>query len=125
MSPHLCAEAVVQRQLAAYNAKDLQAWLATYAEDARQYELAGKLLATGHAELRARTEVRFAEPDLHAHLLQRSVMGNVVIDHEVVTRNFAQGVGTVEMVCVYVVKDGVIQTASFEIGQPTMGRQPA
>lgn len=59
---HSSAEAVVQRQLAAYNAKDLQAWLATYAEDARQYELAGKLLASGHVELRARTEVRFASP---------------------------------------------------------------
>jgi hypothetical protein len=125
MSIHLSAEAVVERQLAAYNAKDLSAWLATYAEDARQYELAGKLLASGHAELRARTELRFAEPDLHAHLLQRSVMGNVVIDYEVVTRNFPDGVGTVEMVCVYVVRDGLIQTASFEIGSPTMGRRAA
>ena len=125
MSIHLSAEAVVERQLAAYNAKDLSAWLATYAEDARQYELAGKLLASGHAELRARTEIRFAEPDLHAHLLQRSVMGNVVIDHEVVTRNFPDGVGTVEMVCVYVVRDGLIQTASFEIGSPAMGRRAA
>ncbi|MGJ7528357.1 nuclear transport factor 2 family protein [Variovorax sp. GB1P17] len=122
---HSSAEAVVQRQLDAYNAKDLQAWLATYAEDARQYELAGKLLASGHAELRARTEVRFTEPDLHAHLLQRSVMGNVVVDHEVVTRNFPEGVGSVEMVCIYVVRDGLIQTASFEIGPPTMGQKPA
>ncbi|PIF75098.1 hypothetical protein CLU95_2238 [Variovorax sp. 54] len=113
-------EAVVQRQLAAYNAKDLDAWLATYAEDARQFELAGKLLAAGHAELRARTAIRFAEPDLHARLLQRSVMGNVVIDHEVVTRNFPEGIGTVEMVCVYVVRQGLIQTASFEIGSPTV-----
>jgi len=75
--------------------------------------------------LRARSEVRFAEPDLHAHLLQRSVMGNVVIDHEMVTRNFPEGVGTVEMVCVYVVRNGLIQTASFEIGPSTMGLQPA
>jgi cation diffusion facilitator family transporter len=28
-----------------------------------------------------------------------------------------------EMVCIYVVKDGLIQTASFEIGPPTMGRR--
>ncbi|WP_432727858.1 nuclear transport factor 2 family protein [Variovorax sp. W6] len=125
MAPESVAQAVVQRQLDAYNARDLDAWLATYAEDARQYELAGKLLASGHAELRARTEVRFREPDLHAHLLQRSVMGNVVVDHEIVTRNFPEGVGTVEMVCVYVVSQGLIQTASFEIGSPTMGRRSA
>lgn len=52
-------------------------------------------------------------------------MGNVVVDHEVVTRNFPEGVGTVEMVCIYVVRDGLIRTASFEIGSPTMRQQPA
>ncbi|MNL71937.1 hypothetical protein D3C87_1971700 [compost metagenome] len=62
MTPDASPEAVVQRQLAAYNAKDLDAWLATYAEDAKQFELAGKLLAAGHAELRARTA--FALPSL-------------------------------------------------------------
>jgi len=32
-------EVVIQRQLDAYNAHDLEAWLATYAEDAQQFEL--------------------------------------------------------------------------------------
>ena len=113
-------EAVVQRQLDAYNAKDLAAWLATYAADARQYEHPGKLLATGHAEIRSRTAPRFTEPNLHAKLVQRAVMGNVVIDHEVVTRTFPEGRGTVELVCIYVVEQGLIQSGSFVFGPPVM-----
>ena len=70
-------EAVVQRQLDAYNARDLDALLATYAPDARQYELPAQLLAAGHAEMRPRFALRFGEPDLHARLLQRAVMGNI------------------------------------------------
>jgi hypothetical protein len=109
-------EVVVQRQLDAYNAKNLNAWLSTYAEDAKQFELGGNLLAQGHAEIRARTAPRFTEPDLQAVLLKRVVMGNVVIDHEDVVRTFPDGPGRVELVCVYVVEQGKIQSASFSIG---------
>ena len=114
-------EAIVQCQLDAYNARDLEAWLATYAEDARQFEHPAKLLATGHAEIRARTAPRFQEPNLFAKLLQRSVMGNVVIDHEIVTRTFPEGPGSIELVCIYEVGDGKIRTASFIFGTKTVG----
>jgi putative hydrolase of HD superfamily len=80
-------ESVVQRQLEAYNAKDLSAWLATYAP-AEQFELHGPRLAAGHAQMRERMSARFAEPDLHAQLLTRVVMGSVVVDCERITRNF-------------------------------------
>ena len=113
--------AVVQRQLDAYNARDLNAWLATYAEDARQFEHPTTLLATGHAEIRARSAPRFAEPTLHARLRQRVVMGPVVIDHEEVTRSFPEGPGHVELVCIYEVRDGRIQTASFVFGEKRLG----
>lgn len=109
-------EVVVQRQLDAYNAKDLDAWLSTYAEDAKQFELGGGLLAQGHEAIRARTAHRFKEPNLHALLLKRVVMGNVVIDHEDVVRTFPEGPGKVELVCVYVVEQGKIQSATFSIG---------
>ncbi len=113
-------EVVVQRQLDAYNAKDLYAWLSSYAPDARQFELGGKLLAQGRDEIRARAGSRFAEPDLHARLIRREVFGNVVIDHEDVTRTFPEGPGRVELVCVYVVESGLIQSASFAFGPPTL-----
>ncbi|MFC7419706.1 hypothetical protein ACFQNF_07410 [Iodobacter arcticus] len=35
---------VIQRQLDAYNAKDVDGWLATYAADAQQFALHGELL---------------------------------------------------------------------------------
>ena len=120
MRESVLPEDVIARQLDAYNAKDIDAWLATYSNNAVQYELAGKLLATGHAEIRARALLRFDEPDLHATLLNRSVMGKVVIDHEVVTRNFPEGKGSVELVCVYVVENGLIQSASFSLGEQVM-----
>jgi hypothetical protein len=108
-------ETVVQRQLDAYNARDIDALLATYAPDARQFEHPGKLLATGAAAMRERMAVRFEEPNLHARLLQRVVMGNIVIDHEEVTRTFPEGTGRVDMVAIYEVADGKIESASVQV----------
>jgi hypothetical protein len=108
---------VVQAQLKAYNAKDIEALLAAYAHDAEQYTLHGELLAKGHEQLRARFAARFAEPNLHAKLVARVVVGNVVVDSELITRNFPEGVGTLEMLCVYEVNDGLIQRASFSVGR--------
>jgi hypothetical protein len=113
-------EVVVQRQLDAYNAKNLDAWLSTYAPDAKQFELGGSLLADGHAQIRARALGRFKEPHLHAQLIRRETFGNVVIDHEDVTRTFPEGPGRVELVCVYVVEKGLIQSASFAMGPQTL-----
>ena len=118
-------EVVVQRQLDAYNAKDLDAWLSTYAEDAKQFELGGGLLAQGHEAIRARTAQRFKEPNLHALLLKRVVMGKVVIDDEDVVRTFPEGPGRVELVCVYVVEHGKIQSATFSIGPPVLTPAPS
>lgn len=109
--------AVVQAQLDAYNAKDLGALMATYAPDAQQFSLHGALLAQGHDQIRPRYEARFVEPDLHARLLSRTVLGNFVTDLEIVTRNFPKGKGTVEMLCVYEVVDGRIARASFATGE--------
>jgi hypothetical protein len=112
--------AVVQAQLDAYNAKDIDALMLTYAPGARQFTLHGPLLAEGIDALRPRYLARFAEPDLHARLLSRSVVGNIVTDVELITRNFPEGLGTVEMLCIYEVVDGRIQTASFATGTTTL-----
>lgn len=109
-------EAVVQAQLDAYNARDVEAILKTYAVDAQQFEFPGKLLASGHAEIRARMASRFIEPNLHARLLRREVIGHIVIDHEEVTRTFPEGTGRIEMTAIYEVKNSVIQSASVALG---------
>ncbi len=44
-------------------------------------------------------------------------MGNIVTDSELITRNFPEGVGTLEMLCVYEVVEGRIRCASFATGE--------
>lgn len=116
----LDSASVVQRQLDAYNAYDLEALLETYAEDAQQFEHPAKLLASGITQLRERFAIRFAEPNLHAQLLNRIVMGNIVIDHELVTRTFPEGPGTIELVATYEVLNGKIAKAWFITGAKTL-----
>jgi putative hydrolase of HD superfamily len=111
---------VVQAQLDAFNAKDVEGLLLTYAPDAEQFTLHGELLAKGHAQLRERFLTRFSEPNLHARLLARIVVGNIVTDAELITRNFPEGVGTLEMLCVYEISEGRIQRASFALGEKTL-----
>lgn len=103
--------AVVQRQLDAYNARDVDALLATYADDAQTFEHPAKLLASGSDQLRERFTVRFQEPNLHAALLKRVVMGHIVVDHEKVTRTFPEGPGTLELMMIYDVQNGRIARA--------------
>lgn len=116
----LDSASVVQRQLDAYNAHNLEALLETYAEDAQQFEHPVKLLASGIAQLRERFAIRFAEPNLHAQLLNRIVMGSTVIDHELVTRTFPEGPGTIELVATYEVLNGKIAKAWFITGAKTI-----
>ncbi|MBC3917686.1 nuclear transport factor 2 family protein [Undibacterium sp. CY18W] len=113
-------EVVVQRQLDAYNARDVDAIMKTYAAHAQQFEFPGKLLASGHAEIRARMVIRFQETNLHAKLVRREVIGNIVIDYEDIARTFPEGTGRIEMIAIYEVKEGLIQSASIAIGAKTL-----
>ena len=108
---------IVQAQLDAYNAKDIDALMHTYAPDAEQFTLHGERFAKGHEQIRPRFVLRFDEPDLYARLLSRVVVGNIVTDSELVTRNFPEGLGTIEMLCIYEVVNGYIQRASFAVGK--------
>ena len=115
MTEHDQPSAIVQRQLDAYNARELEALLSIYAPDAQQFEHPGKLAASGSAQIRERMAIRFQEPNLHARLVQRVVMGNLVIDHEHVTRTFAEGPGSVDVVAIYEVTQGRILSASVQV----------
>jgi hypothetical protein len=107
---------VVQRQLDAYNARDIEAFMAEWAEGAQYFEHPSKLLAGGSAQIRERHVARFKEPNLMGSLLGRTVVGNVVIDHEEVTRNFPEGTGKVDVVAIYEVQGGKIARAWFILG---------
>jgi hypothetical protein len=83
MSP----EAVVQRQLEAYNSRNIDALLATYAEDAQMFEHPATLLANGAVSIRERFLNRFQEPNLHATLLNRVVNLTQMVRRSVVLLN--------------------------------------
>jgi hypothetical protein len=105
-------EDAVQRQLEAYNARDLERFVAEYADDVQVFRppasepvLSGKQAFGEHY---ARN--RFTLPNLHARVVNRMVSGDVVVDHEEVT-----GIGDalVHAIAVYKVVEGRIRTVWF------------
>ncbi len=116
----MSVEGVVRAQLDAYNAKDIKAFMACWAEDAEIFSHPDIVLAKGHNDIRARHLVRFQEPDLYGHLVSRLRLGNRVVDTECVTRNFPEGVGEVDVVAIYEVADGLITRAWFLTGEPRL-----
>jgi DNA-binding MarR family transcriptional regulator len=75
--------AVVQRQLNAYNARDIEAFLATYAATVWVREGARPASREDHASLRKTYASLFAEtPALHCEIARRTVLDNRVTDHE-------------------------------------------
>ncbi|MFN4310724.1 MAG: nuclear transport factor 2 family protein [Ferrovibrio sp.] len=114
------AEAIVQKQLDAYNARNIEAFMACWAEEARIYEFPNRLLADGAAEIRARHMVRFQEPDLFGRLVSRMSVVNRVIDREVVTRNFPEGRGQIDVIGIYELAGRKIAQAWFIMGSPVL-----
>ena len=120
MTPTNDPASVVQRQLEAYNARDIDALLAVYAADAQMFEHPATLLATGTAALRERFLARFQEPNLYAALLNRTVMDHIVVDQEVVSRTFPEGPGKIRCLMIYEVRHGQIAKAWSIAGRKTL-----
>jgi len=95
----------VRDQLDAYNARDLDAFIRCWAEDCQYYAFPDELLAEGVDAVRVRHAVRFRDPDLHGDLIARRVMGDIVIDEEIVTRLYDGWLGPAEVVAIYPVGD--------------------
>jgi hypothetical protein len=105
------AEAIVQRQLEAYNRRDLDAFLDCYADDACLWRSPCTLMQRGRDEMRERYRRRFdGAPALHATIVGRIVFDRFVVDHEQVT---GAPEGTLESVVTYEVVDGRIANAWF------------
>jgi len=103
----------VQRQLDAYNAHDLDRFIAEYADDIQVFRppqvapvLSGKLAFAAHYAAN-----RFNLPRLHATVAQRIVCGNKVVDHERITG--LQGDEEVQALAVYEVVGATIRTVWF------------
>ena len=118
-------EAVVQAQLEAYNARDIDAFIATYADDVKLFELPEKLLSEGTATMRDRYGKLFKDERLHATVVNRIVMGDTVVDHERVRLTLPQGPATVEAIAIYEVRDGKITQVWFRYGERKPDAAPA
>ncbi len=113
---------VVRGQLEAYNAKDIDAFMSFWAEDAQYFTFPSELLAHGVEQIRERHVARFREPNLFGQLISRMNVGNLVIDQEIVTRTFPDGPGRVEVIAIYEVTGSKIAKAWFKIGTPVLDR---
>ena len=101
----------VQRQLEAYNARDLEGFAETYSDDIRIFRMPSTEPAiVGKEKLREVYRARFSSPGLHAEIVNRIVIGNKVIDHE---RVVGIEKNPVEAVAVYEVVDGLIRVVWF------------
>lgn len=76
-------ENLVQQQLNAYNARNLEAFLAPYSEEVEIYNFPNELTGKGKDAMRKNYGFMFNNlPNLHCELVNRIVMGNTVIDQE-------------------------------------------
>ena len=116
----MAAEFPVQKQLDAYNARDIDAFMEWWSDDCEYYEFPAQLLASGAMQIRERHIARFKEPNLFGKLIKRSVIDNLVVDQEVVTRTFADGIGEVDVLAIYQIEQGKIAKAWFKMGQPRL-----
>jgi hypothetical protein len=105
-------EAVAQAQLDAYNAQDLDAHCAHFAEDVVVAGLNGDVARTGIEAYRAFYAKTFADfPGNKAKLLNRIVVGANVIDHEHVDRG--NGEPPFQVAAIYTFKGDKIARVDF------------
>ncbi len=104
---------VIDQQIAAYNRRDIDAFVDCYAEDAKVVQPDGSILASGRDEIRAQYTALFEQsPDLRAEISHRIELGSVVVDEEHVTGFVLPGMPSeIHAVVVYRVLDGSIQHA--------------
>lgn len=105
--------AVIQRQMEAYNRRDLEAFCAFFAPDivTRLYEN-DEILASGLAANRELYQRRFSEnPHLQMEVQSRTVLDNVVVDRELITG--FDGGRTLTAIAIHEVHDGLVRRASF------------
>lgn len=109
----------VQLQLDAYNAHDLEAFVACYAPQVRIYDAGGALVADGSDGVRARYGPLFAaSPQLRAEVVQRTRVGGAdawyVVDSERVSgRNQPGAPARFEVLVLYCGRGDLIHEVRF------------
>lgn len=104
-------EETVQANLDAYNAKDIAAFTATYAADAKFCKIDGTVLLPDRNSIAAFHQKFFDGNDgAHCEILQHVVMGPFVIDQQQIA---VEGRPPMNVMLVSEVRDGLIVRASY------------
>ncbi|AJW62198.1 Adenine deaminase [Elizabethkingia miricola] len=105
-------ELLVQQQLNAYNARNIEAFLEPYSDDVEIYTFPNTLISKGKDEMRKSYTQMFAKmPNLHCELKGRIIQGNIVIDRESVSGMISNT--KVEATAVYEIKNHKILKVYF------------
>lgn len=99
---------VVDRQLQAYNARDIDAYCALFADDAVVVRVGNpdREVARGIAAIREFYTARFRSTGLSCRIKARMSLGDFVIDHEVVTGIRPE---VVQVIAIYEVRESLIR----------------
>lgn len=109
--------ALIDKQLEAYNNRDINAFAATYHDDVEIYHFSNGLQYRGKSELITRYGDKFASlVFLKATSLKRIVQGNYLVDHELAESSTIGGhkiERSIKVIAAYEVEDGLIKRVSF------------
>ncbi|GAA4272170.1 amidohydrolase family protein [Aquimarina gracilis] len=103
-------EQIVQRQVNAYNARDINAFMATYADDIKIYHFPDKLVLDGKEKMRQQYKSLFERvPNLYCEIKNRITLDNKVVDREHVRINDKNS----DLIAIYEINDGKISKITF------------
>ncbi|WP_299214471.1 amidohydrolase family protein [uncultured Dokdonia sp.] len=103
-------EQLVQRQVNAYNARNIEAFLDTYAETIEIFNFPNESMLKGKEQLKDSFSKMFENtPNLYCEIKNRMILGNKVIDKEYV--RFGNSYSNV--IAIYEIKEGKIAKVTF------------
>jgi hypothetical protein len=103
----------VEEQLDAYNARDVERFLACYADDVVVEGATGEVVMSGLDAMRRAYATMFAQAQIHAEVRTRLRAGEWVVDDEWVTDLAFPDREPRHVIAVYRVRDGKIANVRF------------
>ena len=106
-------ESIVQKQVEAYNNRDLSAFLDCHHPEVQLFNFSESVpFAVGLPSVRKIYKAVFdTSPNLHTEIIHRMVLNNTVIDHEIVTGR--SGAERIEIIAIYEIENNLIRKAQF------------
>jgi hypothetical protein len=103
-------EAIVQRQIIAYNARNIDSFLDTYSDSVELYDFPNKVWTKGKEAMRKNYKELFRQaPNLFCQTENRIAMGNIIIDKEKVRAARE----TIHAIAIYEIQNGKIRKVTF------------